>query len=184
VPLSSYLLADDLKLMGVWQWLREHIEKMTGKDPGVPVADAQLDSEKVAHLLQRAHEGGHWMLTPPKLLTLVHAVKQPIGSPSLPFPSRSPPSLNGQCRSSALELADGASREPQRGHVFITFILIRTRLIMLQTRGSQPLKASSRCHDPEIQTGRSRLSTSRGLRGWATSAALPKPPPVRAPMRR
>lgn len=48
---------------------------------GVPVADAQLDSEKIAHLLQRAHEGGHWMLTPPKLLTLVHAVKQPIGSP-------------------------------------------------------------------------------------------------------
>jgi hypothetical protein len=23
----------------------------------------------------------------------------------------------------------------------------------------------------------------KGLRGWATSAALPKPPPVRAPMR-
>ncbi|HEY6598038.1 MAG TPA: hypothetical protein VIZ30_01940, partial [Pseudomonadales bacterium] len=81
VPLSSYLLADDLKLMGVWQWLREYIEKVTGKNPDVPVADAQLDSEKIAHLLQRAHEGGHWMLTPPKLLTLVHAVKQPIGAP-------------------------------------------------------------------------------------------------------
>lgn len=81
VPLSSYLHADDLKLMGVWQWLREHIEKVTGENPGVPVADAQLDSEKIAHLLQRAHEGGHWMLTPPKLLTLVHAVKQPLGSP-------------------------------------------------------------------------------------------------------
>ena len=81
VPLSSYLLADDLKLMGVWQWLREHIEKVTGSNPGVPVANSQLDSEKIAHLLQRAHEGGHWMLTPPKLLTLVHAVKQPIGKP-------------------------------------------------------------------------------------------------------
>lgn len=27
VPLSSYLTADDLKLMGVWQWLREYIER-------------------------------------------------------------------------------------------------------------------------------------------------------------
>jgi hypothetical protein len=67
--------------MGVWQWLREHIEKVTGRNPGVPVADVRLDSEQIAHLLQRAQEGGHWMLTPPKLLTLVHAVKQPIGSP-------------------------------------------------------------------------------------------------------
>jgi hypothetical protein len=32
-------------------------------------------------VLQRAVEGGHWMLTPPHLLTLVHAVQQPIGRP-------------------------------------------------------------------------------------------------------
>ncbi len=35
----------------------------------------------IAHILQRAVEGGHWMLTPPHLLTLVHAVQQPMGLP-------------------------------------------------------------------------------------------------------
>ena len=33
VPLSSYLDVDDLKLMGQWQWLREHVEKLTVADP-------------------------------------------------------------------------------------------------------------------------------------------------------
>jgi hypothetical protein len=81
VPLSSHLHPDDLKLMGVWQWLREHIDRVTKENPDVPLADARLDSERIAHILQRAQEGGHWMLTPPRLLTLVHAVKQPIGRP-------------------------------------------------------------------------------------------------------
>ena len=33
VPLSSYVTADDLKLKGVWQWLREYIERITVFDP-------------------------------------------------------------------------------------------------------------------------------------------------------
>jgi hypothetical protein len=49
--------------------------------PEVPIADLALDNEKIAHLLQRALEGGHWMVTPPRLLTLVHAVQQPLGQP-------------------------------------------------------------------------------------------------------
>lgn len=81
VPLSSYLLADDLKLMGVWQWLREYIDRITVEQPDVPVLDKRFDMEKIAHLLQRALEGGHWMITPPRLLRLVHAVQQPIGRP-------------------------------------------------------------------------------------------------------
>ena len=36
----------------------------------------------IAHVLQRAVEGGHWMINPPTLLTLVHAVQQPIGRPA------------------------------------------------------------------------------------------------------
>ena len=40
-----------------------------------------LDVEEIEHLLQRAVEGGHWMITPPRLLSLVHAVQQPIGVP-------------------------------------------------------------------------------------------------------
>jgi hypothetical protein len=82
VPLSGHLGGDDLKRMGVWQWLRERIDRITVQSPDVPVADARVDSEKIAHLLQRAQEGGHWMLTPPRLLTLVHAVQQPLGVPA------------------------------------------------------------------------------------------------------
>ncbi len=81
VPLSSYLLPDDLKLMGVWQWLREFIDKITVQKPDAPPLIHRLDLERIAHLLQRTLEGGHWMITPPRLLTLVSAVQQPIGLP-------------------------------------------------------------------------------------------------------
>lgn len=80
-PLSSYVTINDLKLMGMWQWLREFIDRATilnalleQLSPGFPV-------DQIAYVLQRAVEGGHWMLTPPRLLTLVHAVQQPIGIP-------------------------------------------------------------------------------------------------------
>jgi hypothetical protein len=82
VPLSSYLLPDDLKLMGVWQWLREAIDLYALISPDIPPLDPDLDAERVQHLLQRAVEGGHWMITPPRILTLVHAVQQPIGHPA------------------------------------------------------------------------------------------------------
>jgi hypothetical protein len=80
--LSSYLLPDDLKRMGVWQWLREYIDRITLQDPTLPVLDPQVDAEQIAHILQRAVEGGHWMITPPTLLNLVHAVQQPVGLPA------------------------------------------------------------------------------------------------------
>ncbi len=82
IPLSSYLTADDLKLMGVWQWLREFFDQVSQDYPALPVLDPRLDAERIAHILQRAVEGGHWMLTPPTLLTLVHAVQQPLGRPA------------------------------------------------------------------------------------------------------
>jgi hypothetical protein len=81
VPLTSYMSTDDLKLMGVWQWLREHIENITAKNPQPQYLRPGSDLDQIAHVLQRAVEGGHWMLTPPHLLTLVHAVQQPIGRP-------------------------------------------------------------------------------------------------------
>ena len=81
VPLTSYLNPDDLKLMGVWQWLREYIDKLMAKDPQPAYLRPGSDVDRIAHVLQRAVEGGHWMLTPPHLLTLVHAVQQPIGRP-------------------------------------------------------------------------------------------------------
>ena len=71
---------DDLKLMGVWQWLREYSDA---------AAQAQAEAghstvastEELTYIVQRAVEGGHWMLTPPHILTLIHAVQQPIGRP-------------------------------------------------------------------------------------------------------
>ena len=81
-PLSSYVPPDDLKLLGVWQWLREIFDLLAVVFPGAPVLDPDLDVEGLAHILQRSVEGGHWMLTPPTLLTLVHAVQQPIGQPA------------------------------------------------------------------------------------------------------
>lgn len=81
VPLSSYITSEDLKLMGVWQWIREHIESITVASPQPQFLQLDRDVDQIAHILQRVVEGGHWMLTPPHLLTLVHAVQQPIGVP-------------------------------------------------------------------------------------------------------
>ena len=53
----------DLELLGVWQWLLEH----PAADPG---------------LLERyALNGAHWMISPYRTLTLVHAVQQPLCKP-------------------------------------------------------------------------------------------------------
>jgi hypothetical protein len=81
VPLSSYLRVDDLKLMGQWQWLRQYVERVTVQEPAQQRLRPGADVDRIAHVLQRAVEGGHWLLTPPRLLTLVHAVQQPIGRP-------------------------------------------------------------------------------------------------------
>jgi hypothetical protein len=80
-PLSSFVAINDLKLMGMWQWLREFIDRATilGAQPEQLLPGFPVD--QIAYVLQRAVEGGHWMLTPPRLLALVHAVQQPIGTP-------------------------------------------------------------------------------------------------------
>ena len=68
--------------MGIWQWLREYIEQKSVVSPDNSALDPWKDVDRIAHILQRAVEGGHWMLTPPRLLTLVHATLQPIGRPA------------------------------------------------------------------------------------------------------
>jgi hypothetical protein len=82
VPLSCYLNTEDLKLMGIWQWIREYIEFITANKPESEFYSSFANKDNIAHILQLAVEGGHWMITPPQLLTLVHAVQQPIGKPS------------------------------------------------------------------------------------------------------
>ena len=82
VPLSSYVTPAQLALMGQWKWMREFVDLaaifFAAPARLLPGRPADL----VAHVLQRAVEGGHWMLTPPTLLTLVHAVQQPVGRPA------------------------------------------------------------------------------------------------------
>jgi len=63
VRLSSFVNADDLRLLGVWEWLQ-----------------SQNPADLTA-LQQRAQDGRHWMLTPYRTLTLVHAVARPLSAP-------------------------------------------------------------------------------------------------------
>ncbi len=81
VPLSTYLSPRGLKLMGQWEWLRQYIELITVLNPQPQYLQPGAAVDKVNHVLQRTVEGGHWLLNPPLLLTLVHAVQQPIGRP-------------------------------------------------------------------------------------------------------
>ncbi len=82
VPLSSYIQPDDLKLMGIWQWLQEYIEQTkNGLIESNTIVSNILDLDIISNILQMAVEGGHWMLTPPRLLNLIHAVQQPLGIP-------------------------------------------------------------------------------------------------------
>lgn len=66
VRLSSYLGTDDLGIMSLWRWL----------------GDAGLPAAQMNALKNLALNGGHWMLTPHRKLTLVHAVQQPLIEPA------------------------------------------------------------------------------------------------------
>ena len=107
VPLSSVTNIEDLKLMGIWQWLRDYIERVTVTNPQPQFLEPGSVKDRIAHVLQRAVEGGHWMLTPPRLLTLVHAVQQPIGRPQFS-------SLDVEHEGSEFE-PDGLQTAPSRG---------------------------------------------------------------------
>ncbi|HEY5182261.1 MAG TPA: hypothetical protein VIJ07_21230, partial [Dermatophilaceae bacterium] len=82
VPISSVCDAEDLKLLGVWQWLREYLEYIAVNEVSSEFFQSPAAKDRIAHILQLATEGGHGMLTPPHLLTFVHAVQQPIGHPA------------------------------------------------------------------------------------------------------
>jgi hypothetical protein len=82
-PLSCFLGARDLSLMGIWNWLREYLE--TAEAIGMQSSSASFAVPEItdafALLTRLILEGGHPMITPSKPLTLVHAVQQPIGRP-------------------------------------------------------------------------------------------------------
>jgi hypothetical protein len=91
VPLSCYLHADDLPLLGMWQWLREALlaQQAEGLQAYKLSADMAPRMETLAtslgDLVRLALEGGHWMLTPARTLKLIHAVQQPIGHPAFSY---------------------------------------------------------------------------------------------------
>jgi hypothetical protein len=73
IRLSSFFgterLADfALEMMGVWQWMKEA---------------KGLGAQQLDMLRQLALLGMHWMLTPYREVTLVHAVQQPLAAPTL-----------------------------------------------------------------------------------------------------
>ncbi len=82
VPVSCYLLPADLSMMGIWQWFQEEAAARQRQDPWPPTLSPGQAVDELAHILQRTVEGGHWMLTPPVLLELVHALRQPLGRPA------------------------------------------------------------------------------------------------------
>jgi hypothetical protein len=61
--MSTYVGAADLATLGIWQLIEE------------------AKPANLAALRQTAVNGQHWMLTPYRVLTLVHAVRQPLATP-------------------------------------------------------------------------------------------------------
>ena len=81
VPLSCFVHKDDLRLLGVWDWLREIIEGREILQARNPPAMFDL-GVRTAHVAQFALEGALWSITPARTLTLVHAVQQPLRAPA------------------------------------------------------------------------------------------------------
>ena len=83
VPLSSYVDAQDLELLGVWNWIRELYEQdqataLEGAAAGPALVEL---TDELALLTRLVLDGGHEMITPQLSVSLVHAVQQPLGRP-------------------------------------------------------------------------------------------------------
>jgi hypothetical protein len=62
---SSYLTPEDLDSLGIWQLLQ----------------DAKLPATQLDGLRALAASGRHWMITPYRTMTFVHAVRRPLATP-------------------------------------------------------------------------------------------------------
>lgn len=67
LKLSSRLTPADLDKMAIWKWIEEEA----------------FDDEQRHRMRQLALAGLHWMITPFRELTLVHAVQQPLAPPEI-----------------------------------------------------------------------------------------------------
>ena len=68
--LSSVIERDDVARFGLWGWLLA----------------AGLSPAQLQDLFTVIAEGHHWMVTPFRTLTLMHAVRQPLATPEYPMP--------------------------------------------------------------------------------------------------
>lgn len=69
----SSLLGGELDLMALWRWCEEL------RNLPAPV----LDDNDLERIARAAKESRHWMFTPWRTLTLVHAVRQPLEQPEI-----------------------------------------------------------------------------------------------------
>ena len=85
VTVLSFVEGEDLPLLGVWAWIREALQELSEQVGGRPDGAGELEvlGLDAQVLVERARTGGHWMITPGRTLTLVHAVQQPLGRPVL-----------------------------------------------------------------------------------------------------
>ena len=67
---ASALFSASLDSMGLWEWLREALDAGT------------ITGDRMAELERGILESRHWMFTPFRELTLVHAVQQPLMEPA------------------------------------------------------------------------------------------------------
>ena len=70
--LSAVLDLADLDQFALWEWV------LDGLPPGIPGA------VQFAHQRDLIERGQHWMFEPYRVLTLVHAVRQPLATPEFP----------------------------------------------------------------------------------------------------
>ncbi|HDR8433904.1 TPA: hypothetical protein QC285_003695 [Bacillus cereus] len=66
----SSCFGGELEWLGMWKWLVESVES------------GAIPNEKLHEIKQGIIEGRHWMFTPYRELTLVHAVQQPLEQPN------------------------------------------------------------------------------------------------------
>jgi hypothetical protein len=57
VPPSTYIAPLDLRLMGVWQWIREYLDALTRTTPIGEDLWPGNDADAIAHIIERAAEG-------------------------------------------------------------------------------------------------------------------------------
>ena len=63
VRLSSYVGKEQIPVLGIWDWIK----------------NSSLTSEELQKLEYYSVQGRHWMMTPFRDISLVHAVQQPLG---------------------------------------------------------------------------------------------------------